>query len=157
MESWYFAYGSNLCVNQMIARTGTLWNAGNSPKIACLANHRLAFQQLDTAEVAFANIQSPGNGVLGVVYRCSPNDLAKLDRYEVGYERQPIVVTLEHGEILTAVTYVMQPALAARHGKPIAHYLETIVSGARGHGLPPEYISRIVATARSGAFPRTWV
>lgn len=148
MECWYFAYGSNLCIDQMAARIGARSQSGGV-RIARLPNHRLLFQQLAAAGPAFANIQAPGPGVLGVAYRCTAACLAKLDRYEDGYERRPIRIVDQHGQELDAVTYVMPPGFAAHAVPPIAIYLATIVSGARRHGLPEDYIETIVAAAGS--------
>jgi len=150
MESWYFAYGSNLWKDQMVERTGAIGRVGQRPRIARLANHRLIFQHLQNTETAFANILCPGDGVLGVVYRCSPADLESLDRYECGYERQPLVVTDQRGEVLTAVAYVVRPAQVVKTGKPSDEYLERIVTGARQHSLPEQYIGDIVNIAQSG-------
>ena len=149
MESWYFAYGSNLWMDQMIERTDSIGNPENGPRIARLANHRLVFQRLDAADEAFANILCPGDGVLGVVYRCSQTDLERLDHYEGGYERRSITVTDQHGEVLAAVAYFLIPAQAAITGRPTAAYLERIVGGARQHGFPEEYIRNIAAIADS--------
>lgn len=153
MDSWYFAYGSNLSIEQMIARIGSTGSAEHQPRIAHLANHRLVFQQLEPGGPAFANILSPGDGVLGVVYRCRPADLARLDDYEGCYQRQPIQVTDRQGEVLAAVAYVAGPAPPVAFGRPSAEYLARIVSGARQHGLPEQYIGQIVATALSAAEP----
>jgi gamma-glutamylcyclotransferase len=149
MKSWYFAYGSNLWIEQMMERTDAMRHAEDGPRIARLANHRLAFQQIDNAGPAYANIVCPGEGVLGVVYRCSPEDLDRLDRYERGYERQPITVIDRSGEELAAVVYVISAAQAANTGRPSAEYLKRIVTGARQHGLPEEYIDNLVTIALS--------
>lgn len=150
MESWYFSYGSNLSMDQMIERIGADGPAERGSRIARLANHRLVFQRLESAGAAFANILCPGDGVLGVVYRCSPAALEKLDRYERGYERQPVVVTDEQGQALAAIAYVVKSAQRASFGRPSDEYLELIISGARHHGLPEQYIDNIVAIALSG-------
>ena len=109
MESWYFAYGSNLWMDQMIERTGAINHVEQAPRIAHLANHRLVFQHLEKAGPAFANILRSGDGVVGVVYRCSPADFEKLDRYERGYERQAMMVTDIRGEVFPAAAYVIGP------------------------------------------------
>jgi gamma-glutamylcyclotransferase len=147
--SWYFAYGSNLSIHQMMMRIGTSSHVERGSKIARLANHRLIFQKIGTAEPPFANIISPGTGVLGVIYRCSSADLETLDRYESGYERKSVIVTDPDGEELAAIAYVIRPALAGNTGKPLAAYLERIVSGAKQHGLPEEYVNNIVGMRQS--------
>ncbi len=147
MNSWYFAYGSNLWTEQMIARTGAIGDPGQAPRIARLEGFRLVFQRLEVSEPAFANIISPGQGVLGVVYRCRPADLEKLDRFERGYERQPILVTDLQGEVLEAAAYIIQPALVRNYGSPSAEYLQRIITGARQHGLPERYVGEIIGIA----------
>jgi cation transport regulator ChaC len=150
MAPWYFAYGSNLWMDQMIERTGAIGSAEHRPRIARLAGYRLVFQHWENGEPAFANILSPGDGLFGVVYRCSPADLEKLDRYESGYERQPIVVSDQNGEVLPAIAYVVKPAPVANAGKPSAEYLERIITGAKQHGLPEQYVENILAIALFG-------
>ena len=147
MASWYFAYGSNLWIEQMIERTGVIGQGGRRPKVAHLANHRLVFQHLEGGGPAFANILCPGDGVLGVVYRCSPAALEKLDHYEQGYERQPITVTDQQGEVIHAIAYVIRPTPGVHIGKPSAEYLQRILTGAKQHGLPEVYIAAVIARA----------
>jgi cation transport regulator ChaC len=149
MESWYFAYGSNLWRDQMIARTGAIGAAEHPPRIARLANYRLVFQRLEKGGPAYANIVSPGDGVLGVVYRCRAADLEKLDDYERGYERRPIVVIDPSGEELPAAAYIVKPGPAIEIGPPSDEYLQKIVRGATQHGLAETYIAQIVAIARA--------
>jgi gamma-glutamylcyclotransferase len=88
--------------------------------------------------------------VIGVIYRCSPAALDKLDTYERGYERRRIVVTDESGATLGAVAYVAKPDRIVRGGKPSAEYLEKVIRGARQHGLPDAYIREIEANALGG-------
>ena len=136
-------------MDQMIDRTGAIGHVDHPPRIARLAHHRLVFQRLENGLAAFANILSPGEDVLGVIYRCSQTDLERLDRFESGYERQPIMVTDQHDNVVGAVAYVLRPVQTASIGKPSAVYLAKIVTGARQHGLPESYISNIVAIAQS--------
>jgi gamma-glutamylcyclotransferase len=149
MDCWYFAYGSNLWKPQMIKRTSALSRPEHAPRVADLANHRLVFHLLQGDDQPYANILSPGAGVLGVVYRCNPADMERLDDYETGYDRHMVSVIDQQGEVLEAVVYVMQPALVIGTDRPTAEYLRRIVDGARQHGLPRQYIDSIVAIAHS--------
>lgn len=149
MASWYFAYGSNLWWDQMIERTGAIGAAEYPPRIARLANYRLVFQRLEKGGPAYANIVSPGDGVLGVVYRCRAVDLEKLDGYELSYERRLVVVTDPSGEELPATTYQVPPGPAISSGPPSDEYLQRIIRGARQNGLPEAYLAQIVALARA--------
>jgi gamma-glutamylcyclotransferase len=146
MQIDYFAYGSNLCLDQMVARTGAD-AASLHPRIAFLADHRLVFQRITRLGSAYANIVAPGSGVAGVTYRCTPEQLERLDRFESGYERQPINVTGQDQRIVSVVTYVMRPGAMSHYGQPSAEYLERIVTGAQRQGLTAEYIGQIVTIA----------
>ncbi len=147
MDFWYFAYGSNLLQEQMMERTGAIGQIAHPPKQARLENYRLVFQHLSEGYPAFANIQSPGDGVLGVVYRCSQADLEKLDHYECGYDRQTITVTDQQGEVLEAIAYIVKPVPTIHYGRSSEEYLAKIVTGAREHALPETYIDKIIQVA----------
>ena len=147
MDSWYFAYGSNMCVEQLIRRIGRIGIPDSSPRIAQLAGHRLAFQHGVSGGAAYANILAPGDGVIGVAYRFSASDLEKLDRFEEDYDHGTIEVTDRNGEVLRAVAYFMTPGPNLKYGLPSSKYLRTIVTGARQHGLPEVYIENIISRA----------
>lgn len=150
MDSWYFAYGSNLRSDQMVARTGLLRIGDQRPRIARLPNYRVAFNMLGDDGEIYANIVKPGDGVLGVVYLCNPEALEKLDRYEAGYERQEVVVIDDQGVEMGAFAYIARPESVTAEGAPSAAYLQQIVSGARAHGLSEEYVHALETTARGG-------
>jgi len=147
MDTWYFAYGSNLRSDQMVARTGLLRTGDERPRIACLPNYRLAFNMLGDDGQVYANVVPRGDGVLGVIYRCDRAALERLDRYEAGYERQEVVVIDDQGVEMGAFIYVARPESVTAEGAPSAAYLEKMVSGARAHGLPEEYIRALATTA----------
>lgn len=148
MSSWYFAYGSNLLVDQLVERIGLTVDAADSPRIARLTGYRLVFQYVDSDQAAYANIVRPGTEVWGVVYRCSEAELLSLDEFEHGYRRELFQVTVRTGETLVAAAYVMEQTRTGLRTKPAAAYLEKIIIGARRHGLPDRYIAEIEATAR---------
>jgi gamma-glutamylcyclotransferase len=143
----YFAYGSNLWLEQMAERTGPLRQGAEGPRRARLANYRLIFNMQAEDGRVFANIESPGTGVLGVIYCCSAKTLQMLDRFEQGYERRQVQVELEDGSELTAFTYIAAAAPRKNLPGPSAEYLQKILRGARQHGLPEAYIREIEAAA----------
>jgi gamma-glutamylcyclotransferase len=147
MADWYFAYGSNLLTDQMKQRTDALNRAGPVPRVARLADHRVVFQRPGPDSAAYANIVSPGDGVLGVAYHFTPADFEKMDGYERGYDRRPVRVTDVNGEVFEVMVYVMRPESDPTSATPDPAYLQRIVSGARQHGLPEEYIGSIIAEA----------
>jgi gamma-glutamylcyclotransferase len=143
MDPWYFAYGSNLHRAQLIERCGQLSASDEPPRIVRLPNYRLVFNLDGGDGEVYANITTPGDGVLGVIYRCNAAALAKLDVYETGYDRHEVTVADEHGSLLSAIVYIAQPASVTAARRPPADYLQIILSGAREHGLPAEYIRQI--------------
>lgn len=147
MDERYFAYGSNLWIEQMVARTGPLRDGADRPRIARLADHRLAFNMHWDDGQVFANLAQPGNGVYGVVYTCSPKSLTRLEAFEAGYERGNVRVILEDGVPLNAFAYFAKAAYVGDDARPAVAYLQKILSGARQHGLPDAYIREIEAGA----------
>ena len=143
---WYFAYGSNLLAAQMSARTGLTWSDANRPRRAQLPGYRLAFNASGNG-CTYANIVRPGNGVMGVLYWCTPEALALLDKYESGYDRVQIEVLDEAGARIEAVAYIARPENLTSDESPTAEYLGRIIRGAREHGLPEVDIRTMEAAA----------
>jgi gamma-glutamylcyclotransferase len=150
MRHWYFAYGSNLWIDQMVERVGPVLQGEDRPRRAHLPNHRLTFNVEDRGEV-FANVVSPGAGVFGVLYCCTSDALKRLDEFEAGYERRIVCVFAENGDAQNAFIYIAGPAGLVEGGAPSAEYLTRITTGARQHGLPETYVREIeaIATATS--------
>jgi len=139
----HFAYGSNLKVERKQARTGPIREA----LIARLPDFRFAFNKRGKDGSGKANIlPTAGSEVWGIVYRISAEGLSKLDRFEGvpdHYTREDLVVVLESGEKITAVTYTARPHRIEEGLKPTPDYLELILEGAKHHGLPGWYIKKI--------------
>ena len=148
MTSWYFAYGSNLLIDQMVERIGLAVDGADSWRIARLTGYLLVFQCLENDQPAYANIIRSGREVWGVVYRCSEAELLRLDEFEQGYRREVLEVTDRNGEILVAAAYVMEQTGNGLRGRPAADYLEKIITGSRRHRLPESYIGEIEAAAQ---------
>jgi gamma-glutamylcyclotransferase len=149
-ELWYFAYGSNLSGEQMALRTHREY-ASDRRRAARLPGYRLAFNMLADDGAIYANIMPAGESVLGVLYRCEESALKLLDLFESGYQRQQLMVVDEQGSEVSAVVYVALPETVIAAGRPCAAYLERIVSGARSHGLPGDYISMVMSLATDHA------
>jgi cation transport regulator ChaC len=145
-DPWYFAYGSNLARDRMEERTGRI----REERRARLDGYRIAFNKRDTDGTGKANIIPDQTGtVWGVVYRCSPQALADMDRHEGvsggHYHRQQICVRVDSGDELEAVTYVAGKAFIDDSLTPSPEYLQIILRGAREHGLPDDYIAGLEA------------
>jgi len=104
---WYFAYGSNLFVEQKERRTGHIRKA-----IRCrLPDYRLAFNKLGRKGNVYANIvPERTEEVWGVIYLCGREALKKMDIcegvYSGHYRRVEVVVLTESDQSVSAYTYV---------------------------------------------------
>jgi len=134
----YFAYGSNMDVDQMTNRCPGSKLIGTGR----LYNYSMVFTRWSRAwNSATADILPDQKmSVYGVLFEVTLEDLKKMDRfadYPNSYVRQDI--TVETGELqLPAMTYV-----AIRQGPflPSKAYVGKMILGAEQHQLPEEYIS----------------
>lgn len=153
-ELWYFAYGSNLSVEQMKNRTKEL---GVYSRVK-LYGYRLAFNKRGKDGTSKANLVAhPGGVVWGVAYRLSTEALKLMDRHEGvasgHYQRLIVEVHTDLGHTLEAVAYIAQTAYLDHALAPSSQYLQTILQGARHHGLPEAYIAEIQKAAQALSHP----
>lgn len=146
---WYFAYGSNLCVDQMRARTGWAPSAAEHSRIARLPGYRFAFNMRGENGQVYANLVRPGPYVLGVLYRCGAEVLEKLDPFEKGYHRVRIMAVDQTGQTTEATTYLADRENMFDGDTPSADYVERILRGGRRHGLPETYLRGIETLGES--------
>lgn len=127
----YFAYGSNLCVNQMALRCPD----AADPRPAVLSDHDWLINERGVATVEpFAGTQ-----VHGVLWQISDGDLATLDSAEgvpVRYRRDRLTVHTDDGPA-PAWVYIDHRVTP---GAPRPGYLPRIIDGAVHHGLPQRWI-----------------
>jgi gamma-glutamylcyclotransferase (GGCT)/AIG2-like uncharacterized protein YtfP len=152
MDSWYFAYGSNMSRSQMAGRTGPIRDGDEAPRVALLRGYRFGFTVRSTDNRIYANVlPSPDDVVHGVLYRCGESGMQVLDRYEAGYQRRQVTVFDETGQQYEATVYVSLPQCTVDAGIPTPRYRDIVLSGAREFGLPEEYVARIEELA-NGSF-----
>jgi phage replication-related protein YjqB (UPF0714/DUF867 family) len=127
----YFAYGSNLCAQQMARRCPE----AADPRPATLADHDWLINSRGVATVEpFA-----GSTVHGVLWWLSDHDLATLDSAEgvpVRYRRDRLTVHTADGPA-PAWVYIDH---RTEPGPPRPGYLERIIDGAQHHGLPQRWV-----------------
>ena len=150
-DVWYFAYGSNLDAEQKERRTKKIREVHRVQALG----HRFAFNKDAGHGTCYANVvPDPASEVRGVVYRCSPETMDRMDGYEGvrdgHYQRASIRIIQEDGSELEAVTYVAGPRYLVPDGYPRPDYLRKIVDGARAYGLPEAYIKGIEALGTNG-------
>ncbi|BBZ08912.1 replication protein [Mycolicibacterium doricum] len=127
----YFAYGSNLCVQQMAQRCPDAVD----PRPATLADHDWLINERGVATVE----PVVGAQVHGVLWQVSDHDLATLDSAEgvpVRYRRDRLTVQTDHGPA-PAWVYIDH---RVEPGPPRPGYLERIIDGALHQGLPHRWV-----------------
>jgi hypothetical protein len=141
----YFAYGSNLLRERLLARCPGITSVGR----AVMAGHRLTFDKPSRdASGKCAFVPSENESLHGVLWNVPDDDLDELDRHEGaggGYEQCTVQVRLEDGSAFEACTYqatVLQPGL-----QPFDWYLALVVAGAMQQQLTQDYIVRLRANA----------
>lgn len=133
----YFAYGSNMDLEQMQQRCPGTKVIG----VGRLANYRMAFTRWSrswksgTADI----LPDRDDSVYGALYDLNMDGLKKMDKfadYPNSYVRQDVIVACGE-ERLPAMTYV-----ARRIGiyLPSRSYIGKMVRGAQSHNIPEDYI-----------------
>jgi cation transport regulator ChaC len=144
-DVWYFAYGSNLNIGQMMTRVGE-WTVS---KRAVAKGYKLVFNvQSKRWGGLAANLVRTDNiddRVYGAIYLILKEKLNVLTRYE-GPKPTDILVEAD-GIQITAKAYVF---LTSREpGKPPDAYLEVMLVGLRQHGYSEEVIEKVKNLAKS--------
>ena len=131
----YFAFGSNLHGARLRERAPSARALG----AARLEGFRLCLDKLASDGSGKVNLaQDPTTSVWGVVFQIERADLATLDRFEPGYSQISVSVQLRGGGLLEAQTYLCEQRTPGLRAQPWYHAL--ILSGAREHDLPAEWI-----------------
>lgn len=136
-KQFYFAYGSNMSLDNMSGR------CGDGAKVigpALLADYELTFDKRGYANI----IAQTGQQVWGVAWQIDQNCLKALDRYEGYprmYDRQDVQINLGP-QTITAMVYI-EPADQSG-GQPSRSYLDNrVIPGAKENGLPAEWIKKL--------------
>lgn len=139
----YFAYGSNMLTARLRERVPSAKAIG----IGQLVGHALRWDKRswgDGSSKCDAEATGrPDDVVWGVVFELDPEDKPALDKAEglgSGYMEQTVNVSMEAGPV-TAVTYYATDKDASL--RPYHWYKALVIAGAREHGLPPGYRSRL--------------
>ena len=126
----YFAYGSNINLDQMAYRCPAAQVVGP----VMLEGWELLFRGSGVATIG----QKEGGTVHGLLWQLTPDCERSLDRYE-GYPhlyvKEPVTVRDAQGQELTVMAYVMTERYRAP-AVPPASYYQGILEGYRQNGLP---------------------
>lgn len=139
----YFAYGSNLLRERLLARCPNLTFVG----LATLAAHRLTFDKVSSDGSGKCTFEPDDAGeVSGVLWEVLESELEDLDLAEGagnGYERCRLTVLHadRKSEVLTYRATDFRPDLP-----PYDWYLALVVAGAKQQKLPEDYVKGLLAT-----------
>lgn len=132
-ENLYFAYGSNLDLEQMAQRC---------PDAEIVGPVRLENYELRFRGNGFATVTPKKGGVVyGLVWKITPNCEQSLDRYE-GYPRhytkETVTVKDAAGAEIPVMVYIMAEPYCRQPALPSPYYYRVIQRGFEANGLPVE-------------------
>ena len=130
----YFAYGSNMNLEQMASRCPDARVLGN----VRLEGYRLAFRMNGGHRGVATVLPEEGCHVDGVLWEISPQDEKNLDFYEGFprlYSKEPVKVTDREGNTFTVMAYTMNSPYKDVPALPSKSYLEGILNGCRQNGI----------------------
>lgn len=136
-----FAYGSNLCVERLQARTPS----ASVVATGIVTGHALRWHKRCPDGSGKCNAFATGceeDFVWGVVYELTPEDKILLDGFEgLGHDYFEKLVAVRSSEdaVMHAIAYVANPKLIDEEARPFAWYKAFVTTGARQHGFPDEY------------------
>jgi len=140
-QRYYFAYGSNLSSLKM-----NKWSMNvEFVTTARLDNWQFAMNKKGKDGCCRANIEEKDDEhVWGVIYRIPEYKIEKLDEYEglgKGYRADWLNVLGKNGESINAYVYIGKKL---KNNLPVHKwYSDFIISGAREHKLPLEYVFKL--------------
>ncbi len=141
----YFAYGSNMLTRRLLGRTPSARTVG----VATLSGYELRWHKVSKDGSGKCDIVSSAadSVVYGVLYEIALTDKPALDTAEGlgwGYQQVQLEVQSDIGPLL-ALSY---QATNIDHGtRPYDWYKALVLSGAREHALPLDYVQALEAVA----------
>jgi len=139
---YYFAYGSNMNLEQMKKRCS---NARFLER-AYLEGYKFVYDGYSKCrDCAVANIVKDEGGIVwGGLFGVTDDDIENLDKYE-GYPhiycKEVLEVKDDEGNNYKAIVYLRKPQQA---GKPNKEYRQIVLKGAKDCNLPEKYINDFI-------------
>jgi hypothetical protein len=136
-----FAYGSNLCIERLHARTPSARVA----LVGTLAGHSLRWHKksVDGSGKCDAFATDAGSDVVwGVVYELTREDKVVLDGFEglgEDYFEKVVRVRSRDGVTVDAIAYSANPLMLEDGLRPWRWYKGFVTTGAMQHAFPAEY------------------
>lgn len=137
-ETLYFAYGSNINLEQMEHRCPDALLVGP----VTLQNYELQFRGSGFATVA----PKKDCVVHGLLWKLTPSCEQSLDRYE-GYPRyyikEAVTVQTADGSKIPVMAYIMAEPMCRQPALPSPYYYRVIQRGFEANGLPVESLEEV--------------
>lgn len=133
-QKLYFAYGSNINLDQMAYRCPAAQVVGP----VTLENYELLFRGNTNGNGVATIAPRDGHTVHGLLWEITPACERSLDRYEGYphlYRKDPVTVRDGEGREYTVMAYVMTE-LCREPAIPSNYYYDGILEGYRQNGLP---------------------
>lgn len=144
----YFAYGSNISLDQMAHRCPDAALLGP----VFLPNYELRFRGNDGGRGVATIVPCRGAETWGVLWKLTPECEQALNRYEgfpTVYDKQIVVVHDAAGKRHRVMTYAMTHERTREPVLPSRAYYETIRRGYLQNGLPPHSLDQAMSRTRS--------
>jgi len=139
----YFAYGSNMLTDRLRERVPSATAIG----IGRLGGHELRWDKRSGHDGSGkCDAEATGRQedvVWGVVFELDPDEKSALDRAEglgAGYMDKTVQVSTDAGPVTAVMYYAIDKDASLR---PYHWYKALVIAGAREHGLPAGYRSRL--------------
>lgn len=133
-EKHYFAYGSNMNLNQMAFRCPD----AEVVEPVRLEGYCLAFRMSGGGNGVATILPKEGSSLEGVLWRISKRDEQRLDRYEgfpYLYGKEAVTVITLDGVRREIMAYTMNSPFKDVPALPSSSYLEVILCGCRQNGI----------------------
>jgi gamma-glutamylcyclotransferase (GGCT)/AIG2-like uncharacterized protein YtfP len=142
-EKLYFAYGSNMNLDQMDFRCPDAEVVGN----VRLDDYRLTFCSRNPDSGVATILPEQGSHVDGVLWRITDGCEKSLDHYEgypYLYGKETLQVKSGDGTVYESMAYTMNAPHKDCPAKPSGFYLRGILEGCRQNGIPEEPVREAV-------------
>ena len=138
-QTLYFAYGSNMNLDQMDYRCPSAQVVGN----VRLEDYRLTFCSHNPDRGVATILPETGSHVDGVLWKITQDCEISLDHYEgypYLYGKEAILVKAGDGRTYESMAYVMNAPHKDCPARPSDFYLRGILEGCEQNGIPTEPI-----------------
>ena len=147
----YFAYGSNINLNQMAVRCPD----AKVVEPAVLENYELLFRGNGSSFGVATIAPKEGSQVQGLLWKITPYCEMSLDIYEGYprlYEKQAITLCTKSGKQVQAMVYVMTHEKERLPTMPTRSYYTGIQEGFRQNGLPMKTLEQSPPVLSGGRY-----